>query len=241
MRFDEFVTTPPRPAPTDLGGRKYVQSFLLIRLVIGFLGWSLPIVLVAGSFVLGEDDPWKDSISAYYHFGMGDVFVGAFCATALFLFSYMAFERNFDNVVSIVAGIAALGVAFFPTPGGPTLTPVQELLGERVAGAIHFTSAAVFVLALAAICWRFGRGEGVRPDRTPRQHARGRALHYTCAGSIVVAVAYIAVAAAVALPGLLDEKAVFFGETLAVLAFGVSWFVKGTELRLLLGPVDAGA
>ena len=229
------TVTPPRPAPGDTGGIKYVRSYLLIRLVIGFLGWALPVVVVVGSLVLGDDDPRKDSLSAYYHSGMGDVFVGSLCATALFLLSYMAFERNWDNVFSIVAGVAALGVALLPTRSEEApLTPVQEALGEGVVAALHFTSAGIFILALGAICYRFGLGEARRPDRTPAQQARGRALHHGCAYAIVVALAYVLAAAVLPLPGVLDEKALFLGETLAVVAFGVSWFVKGTELRQLV-------
>lgn len=239
MKLAEFLATPARPKPADVDGLKYVKSYLLIRLIIGFLGWTLPLLVVAGSLVLGEADPWKDSLSAYYHFGMGDVFVGTLCATSLFLISYMAFELKFDNICSIVAGVAALGVALFPTQGGPTLTPLQERLGEDFVARLHFTFAAVFILALAAICWRFGYGEAHRPDRTPAQQARGKVLHYTCAGAIVVAVVYIALAAVLTMPAVLGEKALFFGETVAVVAFGISWFIKGTELRLLLGPQTA--
>lgn len=239
MKLDAFIATPPRPGPDDTGGVRYTESYLLIRLIIGILGFALPFLVVIGSFLLHDDEPWKGSISAYYHSGVGDVFVGALCATALFLFSYMAFERNFDNVVSIVAGLAALGVAFFPTQSASTSTALQDRLGPELVGRLHFTFAAVFILALAGICWRFGHSEARRADRRPEQRLRWKRVHYSCAGAIVLAVAYIAVAAILDLPGWLDDKAVFIGETLAVFAFGISWFLKGTELASIGRPATA--
>lgn len=233
MNFSEFTKTPPRPDPADVGRVRYVKSYLLIRLIIGLLGLSLPFLMVLGSLLLREDEPLKTSISAYYHHGMGDFFVGALCAAALFLLSYMAFERNFDNWVSMAAGGAALGVAFLPTGGNANLTPLQARIGEGVVSGLHFTFALVFILALAGICWRFGRGEARRPDRNDVQRRRGAVLHYGCAGAIVVAVLYIVVAKASALSGPLGTHALFIGETMAVIAFGASWTVKGTELALL--------
>jgi hypothetical protein len=236
VKFDAFIATPPRPGPGDVGGLRYLKSYLLIRLVIGILGFALPFLVVVGSILLRDADPWKGSISAYYHSGVGDLFVGALCATALFLLSYMAFERNFDNVVSIVAGLSALGVAFFPTQGGATSTALQDLLGPELVGRVHFTFATLFILSLAGICWRFGHSEATRTDRTPAQRRRGKVLHHGCAWTIVLAVVYIAVAAVLDLPSWLDDKALFLGESLAVFAFGTSWFVKGTELTKLLRP-----
>ena len=228
--------TPARPASQDRSGLMYVRSYLFIRLLIGFLGWSLPFVVVLGALWLGDTEPWRGSLSSYYHSGMRDFFVGSLCATGVFLLSYMAFERNWDNVLSVVAGVSALGVALLPTSGGETLTPVQRALGETLVGRMHFASAAIFILSLAGICWMFGNREATRPDRTPEQHRRGRLLHHGCAAVIVLAVVYVLVAAVASLPGWVDDRALFLGETIAVIAFGVSWFVKGTELRLLLGP-----
>lgn len=229
------AVTPSRPAPGDQPGLMYVRSYLLIRLLIGLLGWSLPVLVVVGALVLGDDDPWKGSLSAYYHSGMRDVFVGALSATALFLLCYMTFERNWDNALSVGAGVGALGAALLPTSGGQTLTPVQELLGETLVAALHFVFAAVFILALAAICHLFGRREAVRPGRSAEQRRRGRRLHWTCAGVVVGAVVFILLGAVLPMPGPIDGRTLFVGETVAVVAFGISWFVKGTELRLLLG------
>jgi hypothetical protein len=125
-----------------------------MRAVIGFNGIALPVMLLVGDwiFLQGGVLP-RGSLSAYYHSGMRDLFVGSLCATALFLITYRVFERISDNVLSTVAGVAALGVALFPTGRPPNsespLTPLQSKLGESTVTAIHFTCAAIFIVALA--------------------------------------------------------------------------------------------
>ena len=58
-----------------------------------------------------------------------------------------------------------------------------------------------------------------------------RWVHRGCAIVIWGAVAASVVLAAA---GTADSKAVFWGETIAVLAFGLSWFLKGSELFNIL-------
>ncbi len=98
----------------------------------------------------------------------------------------MAGQRStWDYWLSLIAGVAVLGVAFLPTqrPGlvdavplcGPNSKPdpqgctqLQQAFGESLVATIHYISAAVFILSLAAICFVFARrekdhgGEGVR-------------------------------------------------------------------------------
>ncbi|MGB0789115.1 MAG: hypothetical protein ACPGQR_06225, partial [Marinirhabdus sp.] len=65
-----------------------VVSYLTLRNAIGIIGIALPIVLLLGSVALFECDELHQSISHYYHTRMRNVFVGALCAVALFLFCY---------------------------------------------------------------------------------------------------------------------------------------------------------
>jgi hypothetical protein len=224
--------TPERPDPDDHDRALYLRSYLLMRTVIGFTGVLLPIVLVAGEGVLFNGSVPLGSLSAYYHTGVGALFVSGLSVIGVFLVTYMVFHYNWDNVLSIIAGVAVLIVGLFPTGGNDPLTPLQKLMGESVVTAIHFTSATVFILSLAAISFMFGYRDGVRPDRTPKQQGRGRRLHWSAAFIIIGAVVFIGLTK---LSGVLAEHSLFIGETISVFAFGVSWFVKGFELPVLLG------
>jgi hypothetical protein len=229
--------TPDRPDPSDESGIRYVRSYLISRLVIGGLGILLPIALLAGDRVWFVNDP-RTSLSAYYHSGLRDVFVGVLCMTGFFLITYMLDRWNWDNVLTIGAGAAAIGVAWFPTGGGETLTPLQERLGETTTTRLHFTCAAVFILLLAAMSWRFATREARRPDRDPATQRRWQAFHLGAAFIILGAVGYIAITK---LTGVGDEYSLLIGETIAVAAFGCSWLFKGAELDMLRKRPDVSS
>ena len=64
-----------------------IISYFTLRKTLGLLGILLPFVLVFGNWIIFRDG-LENSISSYYHTGMGDVFVGILFAMGLFLFSY---------------------------------------------------------------------------------------------------------------------------------------------------------
>lgn len=154
------------PQPTDLIAARYVRSYLIMRTVVGAFGIALPfvLVLVDGLWLNGNPFP-RTSLSAYYYSGARELFVGALSAIGVFLITYKAAEINLDNTLSLLAGLAVLIVALFPT-GRPSdllrLTPVQNRLGESAVGGIHFAAAGTFILSLAVMSYYFRKREGKR-------------------------------------------------------------------------------
>jgi hypothetical protein len=63
-----------------------VITYQSIRRAVGWLGLSLPFELLLGSFLFGHCGHVQPSISHYYYTGMREIFEGALCAVALFLF-----------------------------------------------------------------------------------------------------------------------------------------------------------
>lgn len=237
----------PSDMTTDVADASvlYVRSYLLIRTVVGTLGALLPTLLFVLEWVfLRGAVTIRDSLSAYYFTPARDLLVGVLCISGVLLLTYMAGQtRTWDFWLSSVAGVAAFGVAFFPTvrphlPDGAPLcgtvpeprgcTQLQQAWGETAVAAVHFTSAAVFILALAAICFVFAHRErrhGGKPVRV--------AFHRACGITILVAVAWI-------LLGLVIEVEIaglsplYVGEVVALYAFAASWLIKGHDLRRLL-------
>lgn len=94
----------------------YTYSYRIIRLVVGFLGIVLPVTFIIGeaAFLKGSVQ-LRGSLSAYYHSPMQDFFVGGLCVIGFMLATYMGGEpKSWDFWVSLLAGIALLGVVFFP-------------------------------------------------------------------------------------------------------------------------------
>lgn len=223
-------------SPPDEDGSRYLRSYLIMRVLVGALGVALPALLVFGDGIVFNLDPFpRDSLSAYYYSSVRELFVGTLCATAVFLITYKVADRTLDNTLSIIAGLGALIVALFPT-GLPDhvsqLTPLQDRLSEAAVQAVHFTAAGVFILSLGVICYFFGVREGARAARpTKRSPKFWRRYHWSCAGAIIGAVVWIAITQALGGP----SKSLLIGETVAVWAFGASWFMKGLELDILRG------
>ncbi|GAA1851526.1 hypothetical protein [Asanoa iriomotensis] len=207
--------TPARPATTPRDD--YTRSYLSVRTGIGVIGVTLPVLLMVGDYLfLPSGDVPRSSLSAYYHTGMRDVLVGALCAVAVFLVTYMISQPGWDNLLSTVAGLAAFGVALFPTAGRSPLTPLQSAWGENRVSLIHFICAAIFILSLAVISLRFGLAES--PSRRGR-----RWLHIGCALMIVAAVAFMLLTNAL---HSFATHSIFWGETIATWSFGLSWLAK---------------
>ena len=235
------VETEPRPDAFDREKTLYLRSYLLMRAMVGAIGVVLPFLLVLGDRLLFSGKPFpRDSLSVYYYSGVRDLFVGTLSATAIFLVTYKVIERNLDNTLSIVAGLAALSVAMFPT-GRPTkdvaLSPLQDRLGEGFVQAIHFGAAGVFIGSLAFLCVCFGIREGKRPAKPKhRSPAFWRGYHWGCAGVIGLALAVHRRGRA----GGWTEEGVAHRRSFSVWAFGASWLMKGLELDILRGTRRAG-
>jgi putative copper export protein len=200
-----------------------VRSYLAVRKSIGIVGMALPFVLVLGGLAAGIR--LQGSLSAYYHTGVGDIFVGSLCAIAVFLWSYRGYDDRDDRAGNI-ACVAALGVALAPTMPAAAADPTAL---QTTAATIHVVSAAIFFASLAYFSLRlFPLSTKLVP--TERKLARNR-VYRVCGWTILGSMAAIGVVsvepARSAAAGL---RPVLWLEALAVLAFGVSWFTKGEAI-----------
>jgi len=227
---------------------------MTMRKTIGLLGMAFPFAMIIGSFLF-DLNAFRQSISAYYHSSMGAVFVGMLCAQAMFLFAYRGhkydpdkpghnfFIRLSDNAAGNIAAIAALGIAIFPTgrtlpdacpdPSIPVCSDVllPVWIDTSFSSFMHGASASVFFLMLAYICLCLFVQSG---DIEPTIQKKSRNRVYRFCGYTMLAVMALAVIFKF-LPddlrtGLASLNPIFWIETVAVLAFGVSWLVKGEAI-----------
>lgn len=223
-----------------------------LRMLIGYVAVSLPVALVCGENlrdllladeagrVLGQAQRVlvEGSISAYFHTGMRDVFVGALCAIGVFLICYRGYAQ-WDNVAAKVAGGCALLVALFPTPersyeavdtGVPapdsvTLFSTVYAPDPPYVGWMHFGAAAVFFVTLALMSLLLFTRTGTVPP-TPHKKMRNR-VYVACGVVILVSVIAIALGKLVGPEAwALRTSYVFWWEAVAVEAFGLSWLTK---------------
>ena len=195
-----------------------VISYLTLRKAIGIIGIALPFVVAGGHLLFGRADLLA-SISDSYHTIMGDVFVGALCAIGVFLFTYRGYDWRDD--LSGDACVFALGTAFAP------VAPAEASEVQRMVGYGHYIFASAFFLILAWFCL------GLFPKSDPSQPmtaAKRRRNHvyricgWSMLGCIALIALYFAFLTSTAVARL---RPIFWLETIAILCFGVSWFVKG--------------
>lgn len=213
-----------------------VTSYLKVRKAIGYTGISLPILLILYSLIADRSGP-KDSISAYFYSGGREILVGCLFAIGVFLYSYKGFDKDTrkpkDKTVSRLAAIGAVGVAFSPmswAKSGAAIEPVptwlQSLFGKPVASGLHGAFALLFFASIATFCLvNFCRSEpGTEPDAEKRFN---NGIYRSLGVFIILCTIAFAVGSLLSIPG----PFVFWAETLAVWAFGLSWIIKGEAIE----------
>lgn len=194
------------------------------RRLIGYLGILLPILLYVLAGVRpteGLEQPWQllKSVSAYYYTGAVGVFIGVLFALSLFLFSYRGYKSEVvDRILGAIAGLAALGVALFPTEAPSRVA--EPLWWRPFMNAVHLTSAAVlFGSFILFALWLFRKSNLPASERPPEKQRRNR-VFLVCGLAMIVAMLWAA-------SSHFTRGPIFWPETLAIVAFAVSWLVKG--------------
>ncbi|MEC7762771.1 MAG: DUF998 domain-containing protein [Pseudomonadota bacterium] len=214
-----------------------VIEYLNVRRALGWLGFFLPASLTIYGLLPGTY--FAPSISEFYYTHMGNIFVGTMCAIGVFLVSYKGYARTddetfSDNVLTTGAGIFAIGVALFPVVvDSPDMVALADVnLGfEGHPNLFHFGSATGFFVLLALM----SMVQFTKSDRDEN----GKII-WTGDNLIFVVCGVVMIAALVALvPYVLSDritealapyKYMFILETVGVVAFAVSWLVKGKQL-----------
>jgi hypothetical protein len=206
--------------------KELVVSYLTLRQMIGWIGLLMPVTVRLGGFIF-EGIHTTDSISAYYYTGMRDVFVSTLVLVGILLTCYRTLSLR-DNIISIIAGIAAIGIGIFPmdpTFATEVLQKYPEMASEkcyinRGLLGFHFIFVGTFfALSFYLVYFRFS---AFTPSIPTRQKLIRNKVYKYCGAAMLAA--FIAI-------GLLAFKnkgaSIFWPETLAVFAFALAWLVKG--------------
>jgi len=202
------------------------------RQLIGWLGFLLPVLLwlMAGWRPTEGIERWEPlgSVSAYYYTGAVTAFVGVLVALAVFLFTYQGYnneDRKRDRGFAIVAGVAAIGVAMFPTraPEG-VLAPSWW---TPVTDAIHYVSAvALFASFIVFSLYLFRKSNVGKYELMPADKVKRNRVYVFCGAGMIGCMLWAGGAA-------LADAPIFWPETLALEFFAVSWLAKGRAVWTL--------
>ena len=225
-------------------GREQLLSgaYAWLELLVGLIAVTLPVILPVTDRLV-DDQSLRGSISSYYYGRPKVWFVGSLFALGVFFLSYEYPPRRgfrIDFWSSVVASLAAIGVAMLPTSSrGEDATG-----GEAVVATLHLVCAGTLFVLLAFVCLRFTRSlttaeEGVgatlrRSVRTPAGDAPpSRPDRVFIPVFRVAALAIVASILAILLVNVRHWEGtwVFWFEATAVVAFGIAWLVRSAQRR----------
>lgn len=188
-----------------------------IKLIIGVVALSLaPLTELFASQRLA-------SISAAYYAGgwSQSILIGFLFAIAALMLAYNGWSER-EMVLSKVAAVAGLGVALFPCACCAHTPPLAW---------VHGASASVMFLILAWFCWVFYRRARTKSFAQARVRAR---IYLVCAVLILGVMSTIAVDEWLLGTGCArDSRLVFYGETVGLVAFGISWLTASRVLPVI--------
>jgi hypothetical protein len=225
----------PSSIPDSPNQQAIIISFLQLRRAIGWCGIALPIFLFLAFTFQYPHCSLPPSISHFYYTGLGTYFTGTLFAVAIFLFHYRMPEKT-DRLAAQIAAVAALVVACCPTNPycNSCITCIQiEWIPHPIATKLHYGAALVFFLVLAFFCICLFTKTHVNLPETPQKIIRNR-LYTICGYTILICIALLALQEwqwfIQRVPLIKGSSTTFVAESIALLAFGISWLVKGETL-----------
>lgn len=231
--------------------KEFVISYLTLRKTIGWMGVLLPFVLVIGNwlhtkFLVTIPGLWspvsgnqlipqcevvRHSISDFYYTPMNVVFTGIISSYAFFLYCYRGHDSR-DNRMSNWAALFALGIILFPTSPDAQDCSYHLMVSGRFIGILHLVCAGMFFYTLARISWfQFTQ---YKHELTALKLKRIRIYK---ASAVVIISCMLLILLNAILESVVGEdwavveqfRPVLVLETIMLLAFGVSWLVKGEQ------------
>lgn len=217
-------------------GSQLIHSFLALRKAVGWFAVALPIVLVAC-----HRGPALTSISQSYYRDTNAVFVGFLCAIGVFQLFYRGYDGR-DRAASFIAGICAVIVSQVPCGSGCRApSPAIEALWQwqdiypRGLTVIHFGAAALMFAVLAYFCF----GLFPETDKPGNEGSRKKLRNHIYRACGIVIVLTMTVKAADEVWAYLYGSSFLWSvgtycvESTMIVAFGLSWVVKGESFSAL--------
>lgn len=203
--------------------RDQIISYKTLRIMMGLAGILLPLLIYFGKVISENDYQLEFSISDYYDNQTGgDILVGILFALSFFLFAYKGPEPV-DNRVANIGSLMALGVALFPT---------------TIKGWVHYLhfvfAISLFIVFIIFSIYLFRKTNRFKQS-TPQKLNRNK-LYLICGIIMILCIAALSILMWKFEALCIKYSLVFWGETIALTAFGISWLTKAEWLYFVDQP-----
>lgn len=196
-----------------------IISYYGLRILIGATGVLLPVLLVIGNLIDNNTLQIEFSVSDYYDNGTaGDILVGILFVLGFFLMTYKGFDKT-DSRAANLGCVFALGVALCPTTSN-----------NHFIHILHFVFALLLFSTFIFFSLYLFRKTG--PGRRTKQKVKRDNLYLICGIVMIGCIAGIALSMLVFEAAAIQYHLVFWFESVALIAFGISWITKAEFLFL---------
>ena len=201
--------------------RNEVFDYRALRLLVGLIAFLLPFTV---SFLSANS---LSSISASYYSNARDAFVGMMFIVGSFLWAYNGHTIN-EAIASRGASLAAILVALFPT--------ACDLCKADLAARIHYTAAVILFAILAYFC--------LVPFRKNTKRKGGKkglrsGIYLACGIIMITCMVVIFIANSIMAKEIVTKlRLTYWGETVALAAFGFAWIIAGKYFPLFVDKED---
>lgn len=197
-----------------------IVSYYALRVLIGATGVLLPFLLIIGKIVTSNSLEIEFSVSDYYDNGTaGDFLVGVLFVLGFFLMSYKGFDKT-DSRAANLGCVFALGVALFPTTSS-----------NYTVHIMHFVFAVLlFSVFIFFSIYLFRKSD--QPKGYNKQKDKRNKVYLACGIIMIACIVCIAIGMIFLEDLSKTWHLVFWFESLALIAFGVSWVTKAEFLFL---------
>lgn len=208
-----------------------IFTYRRIRRAIGILGMGLPFVLILFSIIPFFNTPFQASISDYYYSNLRELFTGTLSAVGLFLMRYKGHGNKLlyknDNFLTNLAGVMAIGIAFFPTNSANDLPKTYSLipLDENWISIVHYSCAAIFFLSFAMLSL-FVFTIGSSKEERKKSKWNENNIYKICGIAIIILILLVPISTSFNI----SPYSTFILETLSLIFFGTAWLIKGRAL-----------
>lgn len=213
--------------------RDHANAFRRLRIALGLLGFSLPLVLAGTGLVM--DGHVQPSISDVFHTTQRDLLVGGLSVIGMFLMLHRGWRRWPGRWVSpdfivFSAGLGAMGVAFFPNESAHVSTMSQAIFGLTVAPNLHYGAALILFLMMSMSCFLIYAPASTGWER--RFHVWMGRVIFASGIMVLVFTTIKRMDTGWAHDLVVTHNMIFWDESIGVWAFSISWLLKAwMELR----------
>lgn len=191
-------------------------DYKTLRMLMGIIALVLPLAVSLVSSTR------LNSVSGAYYTEGRYILLAMLILVALLLFAYSGHSAQ-ESMWSNVAAVASLLLVFFPAD----CTNCRATL----SGQIHFIAGAVLFLVLAYFCLvLFQRSTRGRKGK----RARRSLIYRVCGWTMLACIVGLLFANILLTTSEINQwRLTYYGETIALNAFGIAWIVSGKTSRLI--------